>query len=90
MVWWALRTLRVDEWPVTVLKAMYANTSTIVKLKGMVSKGFGGEGWSAYSARAVLHRNGEINNFSGRSTNGVTVCGCLVLIADSEELLIRK
>jgi len=32
VVWWALRTLGVDEWLVTVIKAMYADTSTMVKL----------------------------------------------------------
>jgi Reverse transcriptase (RNA-dependent DNA polymerase) len=39
--WWALRELGVDEGLVTVIKAMYADTLTMVKLNGRVSKGFG-------------------------------------------------
>ena len=34
VVWWALRTLGVDEWIVTVIKAMYLDASTMVKLNG--------------------------------------------------------
>ena len=40
VVWWALRELGVDEGLVTVIKAMYADTLTMVKLSGRVSKGF--------------------------------------------------
>ena len=31
----------MDEWLVSVIQAMYADTSTMVKLNGRVSKGFG-------------------------------------------------
>ena len=31
----------MDEWLVSVIKAMYADTSTMVKLGGKVSNGFG-------------------------------------------------
>ena len=41
MLWWALRELGVDEGLVTVIKAMYADSLTMVKLSGRVSKGFG-------------------------------------------------
>ena len=32
VVWWALRKLRVDEWLVVVIQAMYERVSTAVKL----------------------------------------------------------
>ena len=32
VVWWALRKLRVDEWLVRVIQAMYERVSTAVKL----------------------------------------------------------
>jgi len=44
VVWWALRSLGVDEWLVTVIKAMYADKSTMVKLNGRVNEGFGLKG----------------------------------------------
>jgi Reverse transcriptase (RNA-dependent DNA polymerase) len=41
VLWWALREVGADEGLVTVIKAMYADTPTMVKLNGRVSKGFG-------------------------------------------------
>ena len=41
VVWWALRSLGVDEWLVSVIKAMYVDTSTMVRIGGKVSKAFG-------------------------------------------------
>ena len=40
VVWWALRTLGVDEWIVSVIRAMYEDATTSVKLNGKESKGF--------------------------------------------------
>ena len=40
MVWWALRTLGVDEWIVSVIRAMYEDATTSVKLNGREIKGF--------------------------------------------------
>jgi len=37
----ALRSSGVDEWLVTVIEVMYVHRSTMVKLNGKVSKGFG-------------------------------------------------
>ena len=37
VVWWALRSLGVDECLVAAIKAMYADTSTMVKLNGEVN-----------------------------------------------------
>ena len=40
VVLWALRTLDVDEWIVCVIRAMYEDATTSVKLKGKESKWF--------------------------------------------------
>ena len=36
VVWWALRYLGVDEWIVSVIKAMYEDASTQVRMNGRV------------------------------------------------------
>ena len=40
VVWWALRYLGVDEWIVSVIKAMYEDASTKVRMNGRESKAF--------------------------------------------------
>ena len=40
-MWWALRSVSVDEWLVSVIQAMYTDTSTMVKSGGQVSQRFG-------------------------------------------------
>ena len=40
VLWWALRRLKVDEWLVQVIKAMYENVTTAVKVKGKASDEF--------------------------------------------------
>ena len=40
VIWWALRNQGVDEWLVSVIKAMYADVTTMVKQNGRMSKGF--------------------------------------------------
>ena len=40
VVWWALRYLGVDEWIVSVIRAMYEDATTKVKLNGRESKAF--------------------------------------------------
>jgi Reverse transcriptase (RNA-dependent DNA polymerase) len=40
VVWWALRHLGVEEWLVTVSRAMYEGVTTAVKMKDGVSDGF--------------------------------------------------
>ena len=39
VVWWALRCLCVDEWIVSVMKAMYADATTTVRVNGSLSPG---------------------------------------------------
>ena len=38
VVWWALRCLGVDEWIVSVIKAMYEDATTTVRVNGRESK----------------------------------------------------
>ena len=38
--WWALRCLGVDEWIVSVIKAMYEDATTTVRVNGRESKVF--------------------------------------------------
>ena len=40
VVWWALRCLGVDEWIVSVIKAMYEDATTTVRVNGRESKAF--------------------------------------------------
>ena len=40
VVWWTLRYLSVDEWIVSVIKAMYEDASTKVRMNGRESKAF--------------------------------------------------
>ena len=40
VVWWALRYLGVDEWIVSVIKAMYEDVLTKVRLNGRESRAF--------------------------------------------------
>ena len=40
VVWWALRKLGVDEWIVSVIKSMYEDATTAVKVNGRVSESF--------------------------------------------------
>ena len=47
-MWWALRYLGVDEWIVSVIKAMYEDATTKVKLKRRESK--------AFSVRVGVHQ----------------------------------
>ena len=39
-MWWALRCFGVDEWIVSVIRAMYEDATTKVKLNGRESKAF--------------------------------------------------
>ena len=40
VVWWALRCLGVEEWLVTVIRAMYEGVTTAAKMKDGESDGF--------------------------------------------------
>jgi len=97
VVWWALRSLGVDEWLVTVIKAMYADTSTMVKLNGGVTRGFGVKvGVHQGSVLSPLLFIIVLEALSRRFRGGLPIYGTilyaddLVLLADSEDLLVEK
>ena len=50
VVWWALRYLGVDEWIVSVIKAMYEDATTKVRLNGRES--------NAFSVKVRVHQSG--------------------------------
>ena len=53
VVWWALRCLGVDEWIVSVIKAMYEDATTMVRVNGRESK--------AFSVRVGVHQGSVLS-----------------------------
>ena len=95
VVWWALRTLGVDEWLVTVIKAMYADTATMVRLNGRVSGGFGvkvgvHQGSVLSPLLFIIVMEALSRTFREGLPMELLYADDLVLTADSEELLIEK
>ena len=95
VVWWALRKLGVDEWQVSVIQAMYADTSTMVKLNGRVSKGFGvkvgvHQGSVLSPLLFIIVMEALSRNFRGGLPMELLYADDLVLMAESEELLVEK
>ena len=95
VVWWALRSLGVDEWIVSVIKAMYEEATTAVKIDGRESKTFG--------VRVGVHQGSVLSPLlfiivlealSREFREGLPVellyADDLVLVAESEELLVAK
>jgi hypothetical protein len=95
VVRWALRSLGVDEWLVSVIKAMYADTTTMVKLNGRVSEGF--------NVKVGVHQGSVLSpllfiivlealsrKFRERLPWELLYADDLVLLAETEELLVEK
>ena len=53
VVWWALRYLGVDEWIVSVIRAMYEDATTKVRLNGRES--------NAFSVRVGVHQGSVLS-----------------------------
>ena len=95
VVWWALRCLGVDEWRVSVIKAMYEDATTTVRVNGRESK--------AFSVRVGVHQGSVLSPLlfiivlealSREFRQGLPMellyADDLVLVAETEELLMEK
>ena len=95
VVWWALRYLGVDEWIVSVIRAMYEDATTKVRLNGRES--------NAFSVRVGVHQESVLSpllfiivlealfrEFREGLLMELLYADDLVLIAESEELLMEK
>ena len=94
VVWWALRCLGVDDWIVSVIKAMYEDATT-VRVNGRESK--------AFSVRVGVHQGSVLSPLlfiivlealSREFREGLPMellyADDLVLVAETEELLMEK
>ena len=95
VVWWALRCLGVDAWIVSVIKAMYEDVTTTVRVNGRESK--------AFSVRVGVHQGSVLSPLlfiivlealSREFREGLPMellyADDLVLVAETEELLMEK
>ena len=95
VIWWALRNQGVDEWLVSVIKAMYADVTTMVKQNGRMSKGF--------KVKVGVHQGSVLSPLlfiivlealSSAFREGLPMellyADDLVLLADTVNLLIQK
>ena len=95
VVWWALRSLGVDEWIVSVIKSMYENATTSVKVNGRESK--------AFSVKVGVHQGSVLSPLlfiivlealSREFREGLPLellyADDLVLAAETEGLLVEK
>jgi hypothetical protein len=95
VVWWALRTLGVDEWLVAVIKAMYVDATTMVRINGNMSGGF--------SIKVGVHQGSVLSpllfiivlealsrKFRGGLPWELLYADDLVLMAETEDLLKEK
>ena len=95
VVWRALRCLGVDEWIVSVIKAMYEDATTTMRVNGRESK--------AFSVRVGVHQGSVLSPLlfilvlealSREFREGLPMellyADDLVLVAETEELLMEK
>ena len=95
VLWWALRSAGVDEWIVSVVRAMYCNVTTCVKLQSCESSEFGVEvGVHQGSVLSPLLFIIVLEELSKKLRVGLPwellYADDLALIAESEEELIEK
>ena len=94
-MWWALRYLGVDEWIVSVIRAMYEDATTKVRLNGKES--------NAFSVRVGVHQGSVLSplmfiivlealsrEFREGMPMELLYADDLVLMSESEELLMDK
>ena len=95
VVWLALRYLSVDEWIVSVIKALYEDASTKVRMNGRESR--------AFNVRVGMHQRSVLSPLlfiivlealSKEFREGLPMellnANDLVLIAETKELLLKK
>ena len=95
VLWWALRSLGVEEWAVRVIQAMYANARSRVRVNGQYSEEFGvGVGVHQGSVLSPLLFIIVLEALSREFRTGVPwellFADDLVVIADSMEDCITK
>ena len=95
VIWWALRYLGVDEWIVSVIKAMYEDASTKVRMNGRESRAFNVKvGVHQGSVLSPLLFTIVLEALSREFREGLPMkllyADDLVLIAETEELLLQK
>ena len=94
-MWWALRSVGVDEWAVRVVQGMYANARIRVRVNGQLSEEFGvGVGVHQGSVLSPLLFILVLEALSREFRTGVPwellYADDLVIIADSLEECISK
>ena len=95
VVWWALRYLGVDEWIALVMRAMYEDATTKVRLNGKES--------NAFSVKVGVHQGSVLSpllfiivlevlsmEFREGLPMELLYADDLILMAESEELLMEK
>ena len=95
VVWWALRSVCVDEWLVSLIKAMYTDTSTMVRLGSQVSQRLGvnvgvHQGSVLSPLLFIIVLEALSRSFRGGLPLELLYADDLVLLAESKELLLEK
>ena len=95
IVWCALRSLGVDEWIVTVIKAMYEDATTVVRVNGRDSRAFGvrvgvHQGSVLSPLLFVIVMEALSRHFRGGLPLELLYADDLVLMAETEEDLVEK
>ena len=95
VVWWALRYLGVDEWIVSVIKAMYEDASTKVRMNGRESRAFNvtvgvHQGSVLSPLLFIIVLEALSREFREGLPMELLYADDVVLIAETKELLLEK